>query len=405
MEFEAAAAWDRPFAEAVAWFQSKRLVSREEFRALSREMQARAFTAAWVYAAEELQTVYEACLAALEGGGTLADFVRQTEEILGRPWHRETVFRTNVLSAYGRGHWEQAQAVRELRPYGRYSAVMDGRTRPSHAALHGLVYPLDHPFWRYYWPPWDYNCRCGVITLSGEEVKQQGLKVEEEIPRGLKPEKFTSPAAGGWEADWDKYLAHVRQQGLTELIRSYNPEQFPGVDWSQYLAILKRQVGQEHLDLLETVLWEQEVGGVAGFPAWAARTLERNRVIGEMYPIGNIPGAKLGALQDRFGVQPKMSLVVTDDKAILHMLAKAKPESALTPAEIFSLPERLKKAEWYFDQEDPALLMTWIRAGDRWIKVVIRMDQKIGKGIANRIVTTGVVEEQDIERPKRYAKL
>jgi len=195
-EFEAAAAWDRPFAEAAAWFQAKRLVSREEFRALSRDIQGRAFTAAWVYAAEELQTVYEACQAALEGGGTLADFVRQTEEILSRPWHRETVFRTNTLSAYGRGHWEQAQAVRELRPYGRYSAVMDGRTRPSHAALHGLVYPLDHPFWQYYWPPWDYNCRCGVITYDEVELAREGLTPRTDWEGLPPPGNFASPAAG-----------------------------------------------------------------------------------------------------------------------------------------------------------------------------------------------------------------
>src|SRR4030042_1976036 len=108
-----------------------------------------------------------------EAGG----FVKATEEILTRPWHRETVFRTNVLSAYGAGHWEQAQEIRSLRPYARYSAVMDGRTRPSHAALHGLIYPLDHPFWRTYWPPWDYNCRCFAVTLSQWEVEQGGLQV------------------------------------------------------------------------------------------------------------------------------------------------------------------------------------------------------------------------------------
>lgn len=202
--------WDMPFAEAVDAFLAKGLVTREEFEAMAREMRAKSFTAAYVHGADELQAVYDACLAAIERGATLREFQAATEDILARPWHRETVFRTNVLSAYGRGHFDQAQTTREHRPYGRYSAVMDGRTRPSHAALHGLIYPLDHPFWRTYWPPWDYNCRCGVTTLSQYEVDRDGLTVRTEMA-GLPPAtKFTSPAAGAeWQPDYGKYPPEI----------------------------------------------------------------------------------------------------------------------------------------------------------------------------------------------------
>ena len=203
------------FAEAVAWFLDKQILTREEFNKLSLEMKAKAFTAARVFAADELQMVYEAVLAALEKGMTLGDFVKATEDILTRPWHRETVFRTNVLTSYGAGHWEQAQDTRSLRPYARYSAVMDGRTRPSHAALHGLIYPLDHPFWQTYWPPWDYNCRCAAITFSQWEVDQQGLQVQQTMRSGLPApaRNFQSPAAGGkWQPDYRKYAPELGAQ-------------------------------------------------------------------------------------------------------------------------------------------------------------------------------------------------
>ncbi|MBI4643997.1 MAG: minor capsid protein, partial [Deltaproteobacteria bacterium] len=171
----------------------------------------RAFTAAYVHAADQLQAVYDAVLAALEKGETLRDFVQRTENILTRPWHRETVFRTNVLSSYGAGHWEQAQQMRALRPYARYSAVMDGRTRPAHARLHGLVLPLNHPFWKTYWPPWDYNCRCAAITLGQGEMESQGLKVSTEtagLPTAAK--NFQSPAAGeSWQPEYDKYAPEL----------------------------------------------------------------------------------------------------------------------------------------------------------------------------------------------------
>ena len=205
-------AWDQPFDEAVEFFLSKGIMTRAEFDKLAAAEKAKAFTAAYVHKADELQRVYDAVLTALEKGTTLRDFVKATEDILTRPWHRETVFRTNVLSSYGAGHWEQAQAIRALRPYARYSAVMDGRTRPRHAALHGLVYPLDHPFWLTYWPPWDYNCRCAAITLSQWEVDDQGLQVQQEMGESLPApaQKFQSPAQGGqWQPDYSKYTPEL----------------------------------------------------------------------------------------------------------------------------------------------------------------------------------------------------
>ena len=145
-----------PFAEAVAWFLDKEILTREDFNKLAAELKGQAFTAARVLAADELQAVYDACLAAIESGQALRDFVLATEEIMTRPWHRETVFRTNVLSSYGAGHWEQAQKNKDIRPYAIYRDTGDGRVRVNHR-IGGTVLPLDHPFVRSHWCPWEYN--------------------------------------------------------------------------------------------------------------------------------------------------------------------------------------------------------------------------------------------------------
>lgn len=214
--------FDQPFEEAVDAFLAKEIMTRAEFDALAAEMQSQAFTAAYVHAADELQLVFDALLDALQKGSTLAEFTERTRDVLTRDWHRETVFRTNLLSAYGKGHWDQAQATKEMRPYARYSAVMDGRTRPAHALLHGLVYPLDHPFWKMYWPPWDYNCRCAALTFSQEEVDSQGLTVRTGW-EGVPPPNpgFSSPAAGATiSPDYPKYapaLAQALEQKVKEL--------------------------------------------------------------------------------------------------------------------------------------------------------------------------------------------
>ncbi len=214
-EFSDPFVFDQPFEEAVNYFLAKGIMTREQFDRLSAAEKAKAFTAARVYGADELQRVFEAVGAALEKGISYREFAKGVQDLLTRPWHRETVFRTNVLSAYGAGHWEQAQDVRALRPYARYSAVMDGRTRPTHAALHGLVYPLDHPFWQRYWPPWDYNCRCAAVTLSQWEVEHQGLEVSRAMGGDLPApaRNFQSPAAGSrWQPDYSKYAPELATQ-------------------------------------------------------------------------------------------------------------------------------------------------------------------------------------------------
>lgn len=160
MEFQGRFGKNMPrFAAAAAYFQQKlgRLLPRPEFDLLSLEEKTRAFTVAHVTAADQMQRVYDGLQRAVSTGSTLREFQAEARDILRSPWHLETVFRTNVGSAYGAGHFAQAQQAKELRPYGRLVAKMDGRTRPSHAALHGSVYPLDHPFWLKYWPPYDYN--------------------------------------------------------------------------------------------------------------------------------------------------------------------------------------------------------------------------------------------------------
>ncbi len=203
-----------PFEEAVAYFRAKlgHLLTREEFDRLELEEKAKAFTAARVTAAEQLQALYDKLDEVISNGGTLKDFQAVAAPILTEPAHLNLVFQQNISSAYGAGHLAQAQQARELRPYGRY--ITGVNPRPSHAALNGLVYPLDHPFWAAHWPPWDYNCNCLVETLSPAEIEAEGLSISYTLPHDVRPNpEFAGPGRGGeWTPDYNKYAPELGAQ-------------------------------------------------------------------------------------------------------------------------------------------------------------------------------------------------
>ncbi|MDA3978479.1 phage minor head protein [Gallibacterium sp. AGMB14963] len=102
----------------------------------------------------------------------------KTGEVFGTPWRLNTIYRTNVQAAYSAQRYQQQRDNALHRPYWQYSAVGDSRTRPSHAALNGKVYRYDDPFWRTFYPPNGFNCRCSVIALSQRQVDKENITVE-----------------------------------------------------------------------------------------------------------------------------------------------------------------------------------------------------------------------------------
>jgi SPP1 gp7 family putative phage head morphogenesis protein len=108
--------------------------------------------------------------------------VMTTEKVIGElgGWsqaYAETVYRTNLNTAYTAGRFNQAQDPDVAFALGafEYEAVRDSDCRPNHEALHGLLAHQDDPLWDRYAPPNGYNCRCSVRVVTKAELKQRGL--------------------------------------------------------------------------------------------------------------------------------------------------------------------------------------------------------------------------------------
>ncbi|WP_047257994.1 phage minor head protein [Chromobacterium subtsugae] len=207
-------------AEAIKYFESKGYALGFDWREVWQEAHARAFTVAGVLKTDVLQDIRQALADALKRGTTYADFRAQltpvlqrkgwlgsgsvvdtdTGEIYGRqltPRRLETIWSTNLQSAYMAGRWAAQMEQVDTHPWWEYVAVLDNRTRPAHAALNGECYRYDDPFWATFYPPNGYRCRCRVRVRRAREVNRDDdsasrlENVEQPIGRGE-----TQPAVG-----------------------------------------------------------------------------------------------------------------------------------------------------------------------------------------------------------------
>lgn len=178
---------DGPFTpeEAIRFFSGKLPMTRDEFEALTDKLIGEAF---YVTGLEKLnieKDVKALLNDALKNGMDVKDFqfklnelqVKYSTPAYGREgtigtdildYHAETVFRTNMMSAYNSGRKEMYQdpEVKEYFPAYEYSAIMDGRTSEICMELDGKVYLADDPIWSTIWPPNHFNCRSTVVTIN-----------------------------------------------------------------------------------------------------------------------------------------------------------------------------------------------------------------------------------------------
>ena len=180
-----------PFEEAIEFFKDKLPLTKKQFASLAKEAKVKAFMLAGEQNLQLIERVKKRLEKALAEGTTFRDFKKEVGTLFDNlgitpinTYHLETVFRTNVQTAYQVGRYKQMTHpdVAAARPYWQYNAVDDAGSRPEHLAQNGKVYPADHSFWDEWYPPNGFNCRCTVTTLSPEEVEEENLEVIDAMP-------------------------------------------------------------------------------------------------------------------------------------------------------------------------------------------------------------------------------
>ena len=108
-------------------------------------------------------------------GGDPAKYVGAVER------RAELVLRQNAFQAYAVTRYQEQDDVKEAFPYLMWMTVGDGNVRDEHAALDGLILPVDDPFWKRHYPPDGFGCRCLAVSMSEEEAIAKGITPPERI--------------------------------------------------------------------------------------------------------------------------------------------------------------------------------------------------------------------------------
>ena len=91
--------------------------------------------------------------------------------------YAETVYRTNLATAYSAGRFRQLQDpdVAEIIGALEYNATGDADTRPGHQAAHGLIALPNDPIWHRWSPPAGFQCRCETRLVDAFEIERRGI--------------------------------------------------------------------------------------------------------------------------------------------------------------------------------------------------------------------------------------
>lgn len=110
-----------------------------------------------------------------------SQLAKQTNRQYNLNW-LQAEYQTARTAAQMAQKWESFQETADIFPNLKFRTVGDDRVRNEHKALDGVIRPINDNFWKKYYPPLDWRCRCEVVqtaertTMVPAEIPQVQLK-------------------------------------------------------------------------------------------------------------------------------------------------------------------------------------------------------------------------------------
>lgn len=174
----------KTFDEAVEFHSNKLGVKTKQWRDIWRDEHARAFMVAGAARDDLVNDLFIAVDKALADGTTLATFRADFDGIVkthgwvyngGKNWRSRLIYETNLRQARAAGRWKQFMDNKQRRPFLQYQHHPSPNERPEHKAWHGLILPVDDPFWDSHYPMNGWGCKCTVRSITAEQAAITGV--------------------------------------------------------------------------------------------------------------------------------------------------------------------------------------------------------------------------------------
>nr|DAM55156.1 MAG TPA: minor capsid component [Caudoviricetes sp.]DAS41248.1 MAG TPA: minor capsid component [Caudoviricetes sp.] len=326
------------------------------------------------------------------------DMVQQsTGEVVGTGLTRhrlQTIFQTQMTNARMASLWQKLQENKDARPYLQYSAINDARTRPAHRALDNVVYPIDDPFWDYFYPPNGFRCRCHVIALAPRDVARAGLTVSHSSPEQFSEMVITNR----------KGQSHTRTRITLADGRSFTPDKgFDNNVGKNHLAQLGQLQMERAVDLpprLASMAAGEALKDPAFSQAIAQQFRERFDYLqnhfgsNQMLHIGVLSPSVLDAL-DKRGLMPQSAVISMGDADITHAMREGKIArgQALPDDVLREIPTLLQNPDAVYLQTNKNKPVLWFVYETEKGKLVLLLDRadKKSQRKMNIVITGGKI--------------
>jgi SPP1 gp7 family putative phage head morphogenesis protein len=123
---------------------------------------------AWLFSsAKNIQIQTDISQLITDGKGNVRPFAAFKKDVLKtnkdyNQTYLQAEYQTALASSQSAAKWQDIQRRKERYPNLIYKTVGDNNVREAHVALDGICRPVDHDFWKSFYPPNGWRCRCYV---------------------------------------------------------------------------------------------------------------------------------------------------------------------------------------------------------------------------------------------------
>jgi len=210
-----------PYAEAVEYLKKRDVIKKVDYNKLSDKMRFRAFTASRIADGDLLKRINSELIKNVNDGKGLKDFLSLTKtDILnkvgmgagGQGWYWETVYRTNVQTAYNTGRMMGFEEDTPLALH--FVGIEDSRQTDVCHSLSNVIRPYDDPLWEKYIPPLHFGCRSTVRAIYDEDELPEEWSSLEGIEKPAKGFGTNPLENDSWWNELSSQVARAKEYGV-----------------------------------------------------------------------------------------------------------------------------------------------------------------------------------------------